>query len=230
MHRNSITKNHIDCKVHSCTLNHHFVLYKKIQPIFSYFGKVFGTRTCTVMSWLRNASCLLTEFVLLLGDGGPRLFLTGPGSKMACGLWLWYTVMSMNTQAFNTNLFWGSRSHRPNRETYVKTVCALFLSLSQTHTHWLPLGRVQRGLLEWSSSYGSRPNEDSRKSSQNQVWTKQPDNNPLLKPKQLKEWTQSWVCPFGACTPDQRGWSGVCFALVKQQAGECAWAEQSCSD
>ncbi len=38
-----------------------------------------------MMSWLRNASCLLAEFVLLLGDSGPGLFLTGPGSKN--GLW-----------------------------------------------------------------------------------------------------------------------------------------------
>lgn len=102
--------------------------------------KVFGTRTLAVMSWLRNASFLFTEFVLLLGDSGPRLFLTGPGSKMACGLWMWYTVMSTNTQAFNTYLFWGSGSHRPKREAYVKIVCC--------HTHTLaPTGF--REAFEW---------------------------------------------------------------------------------
>lgn len=110
-------------------------LQENFQPIFSYFGKVFGTRTWAVMSWLRNASCLLTEFILLLGDSRPGLFLTGPGSKMACGLWIWYTVMSMNTQAFNTYLFWGSGSHRPKRETHVKRVCALFLTHTHTPTH-----------------------------------------------------------------------------------------------
>lgn len=75
------------------------------------------------MSWLKNASFLFTDFVLLLGDSSPTLFLTQPGSRVACGLWMGCIVMSMNTQSFNTYLFWGSRSHRPKKETYVMTVC-----------------------------------------------------------------------------------------------------------
>lgn len=115
-----------------CPLHEHF------QPIFSSFGKVFGTRTWAMMSWLRNASCLLTQFVLLLGDSRPGLFLTGPGSKMACGLDLIHSDVNEHR---GMCLFWGSRSHRPRVETYARRV-------SFSHTHWLPQGRVGRGLLK----------------------------------------------------------------------------------
>ena len=110
---------------------------RKIQPIFSYSGTVFGTRTRAMMSWLRNASCLRAQFVLLLGDSRPRLFLTGAWLKHC--LWMWYTVMSMKARAFNTYLFSGRRSHRPKREAHVRRVCPLFL----THfgSHWVGFTR-----------------------------------------------------------------------------------------
>lgn len=91
----------------------------------------------------------------LLGDSRPGLFLTGAGSKVACGLRIWYTVMSINTQAFNTYLFWGSRSHRPKREAYVQRACAL------PSTHHLLQGRLREVLSSGSSSFGSRSFKDS---------------------------------------------------------------------
>lgn len=126
-HRNSnsnITFMYMNSKSPLCPLHEHF------QPIFSSFGKVFGTRTWAMMSWLRNASCLLTQFVLLLGDSRPGLFLTGPGSKMACGLDLIHSDVNEHR---GMCLFWGGRSHRPRVETYARRV-------SFSHTHWLPQG------------------------------------------------------------------------------------------
>lgn len=127
-------------------------LEENFQPIFSYFGKVFGTRTRVVMPWLRNASCLLTQFVLLLGDSTAGLFLTGPGSEMACGLdTLWCQLIPL----LLIYIYFGAAGVTGQKEKHMLRECTH--SFSQRHTGslqgWVQRGRLQRVLLMWKQVF-----------------------------------------------------------------------------
>lgn len=136
-------------------------------------------------------------------------------SHMSHRVQTWCSGMSTSIQAFNTYLFWGSRSQRPS-EKHVKCVC--FKTL--THTHWFSQGQVQRAkcvCLLWEEVVWGQQKiitELSPTSVTSQC------SGHITEPAVRTNLIQSVF----ACPAEQNR------AHVRQQVGECVDLKQSCSD
>lgn len=154
-------KHHDDNRAHSFTLK---IFFKKSPPCplkenFQPISLILEKSLRQGHGWwcygwgMHHVPSYSLSF--LLGDSRPGLFLTGVGSKVVCGLWIWYTVMSINTQAFNTYLFWSSRSHRPKK----RSICSESICNTQTSTASCRAD-LREVLSSESSSCGSRSSEE----------------------------------------------------------------------